>query len=990
MENRSFDEYFGTFPGAIGFYDPNGAAIFPQANFPGNAPPLLPFRASTFSSSGEEIAGCNHSWAAQQQAFAGGQMNGWGVAQGGNAATMAYYAGNDIPYHWRLAQTFLLCDTFYCSVLGPTYPNRIFLMAGTVFPSMPSNAGSTIPFQSNTLLPVIDNPPYFGDPLGSNPWQSGITSYPAMIGLHNSQPGAAQVSWTLYDDQNWGPVGSAAPGPLWLEWSPPNATSASLVNPPAYLAFMGQPNTPQAQWPQVWNLNVLCFLKDQNGVGNGIGTGTVSPDIHYSATPGGAARSNFEIDALAGNLPNVSWIVPPSYVTEHPAFLPCDAESYLARVVNAVVNGKHWENTVLVITYDENDGHFDHVAPPVPHGPGQIEPWVSGGSGWAAASPVGAGFRIPTIIVSPWTVGAGLSSQVAPGKSFDNTSILQYLEEITQVTCSNLPALNSANNFRRSTFSSLGVLIKSNNAPTPAANINLPSLDQVDAWRIDALNRLFGATPVLTAKPAFVLPAPNPVPTQAWPPLQQQCYLITDKTTFGLDEVQAQLALQMSMGDTSPATFDNAFWVVVDGFEPAELNIPSQTPLPQAPAYATPIVPQAVLTIASSGNLPNGVSVVVGAAQPLDPGLPPVPQRFCFPCQIVFNDINAAFAGVTANTPLLIALNATFTSRLTWNAPAEQIELVASADPFIQNGAVSYLCPDLRVYMVPAGGQLFGAALPANIQPNDSAAAITFIQAVIANLNQPGSTLGAPFDTPPANPADPSLSTVTLYPSYNGPVGPAVYNFAVVRVCLQGLADTANNVRVFFRLCPAAATGTAFDPSTLYRSTPVSGDASDYSGAPGDPVTTPNPNNTQDDPGETWPTRVPLLGLLGGDYVTFPFFATPRVTPNKPMWMQPPDWPNTQQITPNPSGAIRYAYFGCWLDINQSAAQFPTSPPSTGSADGPFTAALPISASSIRNQHQCLVAEVSFDPIPIPLGATPGDSDKLAQRNLVVNGGTNN
>jgi phospholipase C len=350
MENRSFDEYLGTFPGAIGFYDPAGAAVFQQANFPTNGPPLAPFRTSTFSCSAQEIAGCNHFWQGQQQAFAAGQMSGCGAAQGGNSATMGYYAANDIPYHWRLAQTFLLCDTFYCSVLGPTYPNRIFLMAGTVFPSNPANAGATFTFQNNTLLPVIDNPPYFGDPLGSNPWQSGITSYPAMIGQHNSQPGATQISWTLYDDQNWGPVNTAAPGPPWLAWSPPNATQNSQINPPAYLDFMQQPNVPQAQWPQLWNLNVLSFLKDQYGNSNGVGTGTVNGDIHYSSTPGGAAESNFETDALAGNLPAVSWIVPPSYLTEHPSFLPADAECYLARVVNAVVNGRDWENTVLIIT----------------------------------------------------------------------------------------------------------------------------------------------------------------------------------------------------------------------------------------------------------------------------------------------------------------------------------------------------------------------------------------------------------------------------------------------------------------------------------------------------------------------------------------------------------------------------------------------------------------------------------------------------------------
>jgi hypothetical protein len=106
------------------------------------------------------------------------------------------------------------------------------------------------------------------------------------------------------------------------------------------------------------------------------------------------------------------------------------------------------------------------------------------------------------------------------------------------------------------------------------------------------------------------------------------------------------------------------------------------------------------------------------------------------------------------------------------------------------------------------------------------------------------------------------------------------------------------------------------------------------------------------------------------------------------MATQPPDFPNTQKIKPDLSGAMVYAYFGCWLDINQSAGQFNSAPPPTGSPDGPFTSPQSI-ASRVMNSHQCLVAEISFDSIPIPLGANPGDNDQLAQRNLVVIGGTN-
>jgi hypothetical protein len=204
------------------------------------------------------------------------------------------------------------------------------------------------------------------------------------------------------------------------------------------------------------------------------------------------------------------------------------------------------------------------------------------------------------------------------------------------------------------------------------------------------------------------------------------------------------------------------------------------------------------------------------------------------------------------------------------------------------------------------------------------------------------------------------------------------------------LSDVANNVRVFFRLMPAMSTGTAFDPSTLYRSTPLQSEVNagnDPSGAAVDTLTTPNPNNPND-PNNPWYTRVPLLGIRNGEYVTFPFFATARVTPGTIMSSQPPDWPNTQQIRPLSSGAPTYAFFGCWLDINQTTKQFAAAPPA-GMPDGPFGAATnPQTISSfVRNSHQCLVAEVAFDPIPIEVGVSPGETDRLAQRNLTVAGG---
>ena len=90
------------------------------------------------------------------------------------------------------------------------------------------------------------------------------------------------------------------------------------------------------------------------------------------------------------------------------------------------------------------------------------------------------------------------------------------------------------------------------------------------------------------------------------------------------------------------------------------------------------------------------------------------------------------------------------------------------------------------------------------------------------------------------------------------------------------------------------------------------------------------------------------------------------------------DIPNVQTIIPNGGNEV-VRYFGCWLDINQTTEQFPDNPAN----DGPYASRKSIQ-NHIRNLHQCLVSEISFDPTPIPSGVGPSTSDKLAQRNLAI------
>jgi hypothetical protein len=268
---------------------------------------------------------------------------------------------------------------------------------------------------------------------------------------------------------------------------------------------------------------------------------------------------------------------------------------------------------------------------------------------------------------------------------------------------------------------------------------------------------------------------------------------------------------------------------------------------------------------------------------------------------------------------------------------------------------------------------------------------VEYVQHVIAALNSSAAQQAAFAAALPDN-DQAAVSTVTSLPDLDGR---PVANFAIARVTMQGPSESAYNVRVFFRLFTVPSTGTAFNPGTLYRSTPLATpNAPNPAGSPADTVTSPNYNAPQSafQPGYPWLTKVPLLGLggpnvPGTDFVTFPFFAVERVTPDRAMYEQPPDWPNTQTIN-IPSGTTGpvYAFFGCWLDINQAdVPRFPAAVRADKHADGPFTASVqpPASiASLIRGQHQSLVAEIAYDEITIAPGATPGTSDRLAQRNL--------
>lgn len=158
----------------------------------------------------------------------------------------------------------------------------------------------------------------------------------------------------------------------------------------------------------------------------------------------------FEYDALHDKLPTVSWIGPTEAASEHPEHMPAAGAAFIASKLDAIAaNPDVWAKTIFVINYDENDGLFDHVPPPVPM-TGEPMEFIEG-------LPIGGGFRVPCIIVSPWTVGGWVCSQ-----PFDHTSILQFLERFTGVREPNI------SDWRRRTFGDLTSALRFGESPARA------------------------------------------------------------------------------------------------------------------------------------------------------------------------------------------------------------------------------------------------------------------------------------------------------------------------------------------------------------------------------------------------------------------------------------------------------------------------------------------------------------------------------------------
>ncbi|HBB95346.1 MAG TPA: hypothetical protein DC054_08130 [Blastocatellia bacterium] len=429
---------------------------------------------------------------------------------------------------------------------------------------------------------------------------------------------------------------------------------------------------------------------------------------------------------------------------------------------------------------------------------------------------------------------------------------------------------------------------------------------------------------------------------------QRDCVVITDRSTFGKDEINAMLH------QASPAVISAAFYVAVDGFRASDLGITNAT-LSGTPNVAPSISFNPGLSPAPAGDF----RVVATACTAEDADHLEFPQRFTWVYSFkFFNDSDFT----QENLPVTLTASITSTAGLMVTGQA-LITLTTQPNPYEIDGPTSWLSVDVQVFQIRQGGSLSHTpGIKLTSGPNN------FITQMIGNsgggYNDPALARAPshPFDLDLVANQDSSsvewagaLLDISQFPF---PQLVPVYNFAIARVRYRALSNPAPNVRVFFRLFQASTTSTAFQGTTYAT-------------------------------GGQGGTKIPLLGVVNGEVVTIPCFAAPRVDPTNAQGLNAQTDPANlgplgQPIPPDGSGAEVQAYFGCWLDINQTTQVLPASP---ASAAGPFTPVQSIQQ-AIRTQHQCLVAEINLDlPLPqIPVGQSPATSDKLAQRNLTIVG----
>lgn len=491
QENRSFDHVFGSLQGVRGFNDPrairlpNKNLVWLQSNKQGET--YAPFRFDIKNTKITWMGSLPHGWDDMIDARNEGKYDQWLEAKKpGNPAyqhmplTMGHYTREDLPFYYALADAFTVCDHNFCSSLTATTPNRLHFFTGTIRAE-----------QNEHSKACRDNGDVDYDHLGS--WKT----FPERLEENN-------ISWQIY--QNDISVDSLLTGEqdYWLDNFTDNPieffAQYNVKLTERYLDFLDkkdetlpeeiaaleeslqamsetddkyQSTQKQLKRQQellervrkdkaIYTREKFDQLSDfeQNIHNKALSSNKNDPHYHDLQPlrymdgdvereiniPKGDVLYQFRKDVEEGNLPTVSWLIPPEAFSDHPSSAWFGAW-YLSEVMDILTqNPEVWKKTIFVLTYDESDGYFDHLPPFVAPNPRDASTGKTSASIDTSVdfvtleqekqarpganvkglrnSSIGLGYRVPMVIASPWSRGGYVNSQV-----FDHTSCLQFLEK---------------------------------------------------------------------------------------------------------------------------------------------------------------------------------------------------------------------------------------------------------------------------------------------------------------------------------------------------------------------------------------------------------------------------------------------------------------------------------------------------------------------------------------------------------------------------------
>lgn len=485
QENRSFDHQLGMLQGVRGFNDPraiqlaNKNKVWFQTNKAGET--FGPFRLPVKDSKAAWMGSTPHGWTDQTDAMNNGRYDRWidvKASRNKNYAhiplTMGYCDRSDYPFYYSLADAFTVCDHNFCSSITGTHPNRHYWMTGTVREKNDPEGLAHLWNVSNYEYPELT-------------WKT----FPERLEEHG-------IDWKVYQNELTMGYGLKGEESSWLSNFGTNVleyfiaynvrfheggianleskrqtiiqTIADLekeatTDPRAATRLAAAKkllkNIETAQTK--FNKESYARLTDRDKSLNdrAFSTNIQHPDFHKLTeikyfdngiertlnVPKGDVFHQFREDVKNGTLPTVSWLMPPAHFSDHPG-QPWFGPWYVSEAMEILLqNPEVWKKTIFIVTYDENDGYFDHMPPftvpnPYKENTGKVSSGIDPKMDFALAhqqtnpsaspsnireSSIGLGYRVPMIIASPWSRGGYVNSEV-----FDHTSSLQFLENFLQ------------------------------------------------------------------------------------------------------------------------------------------------------------------------------------------------------------------------------------------------------------------------------------------------------------------------------------------------------------------------------------------------------------------------------------------------------------------------------------------------------------------------------------------------------------------------------